>query len=105
MPTHLTVANDIHSDQVYVYSFSDYRVRVLEVAYEQTGLEERQLIVRKTEYIDLRQAEAENKKIIKQLMRWMMSTPIGKTKFPALKADSPVSKRNSLPNSISSPIA
>jgi len=105
VPTHLTVANDIHSDQVYVYSFSDYRVRVLELAYEQTGLEERKLIVRKTEYADLRQGEAGGKKIIGQLMRWMMSTPTGKTKFPTLKADSPASKRKSLPNSTSSPIS
>lgn len=58
---------------MFVYSFCRKKARVIEAHYEHPYL-----IVRKTKVVDFEKEHEEN---LKLMLRWMMSTPIGDTKY------------------------
>lgn len=58
--------------QVFLYSFSDFDVRVLQFHLEAQG---RKIFVRKTPYMRIDDMSQHDK--IKLMLRWMMNKPIG----------------------------
>lgn len=69
--------------QIYVYSFSAYKARILETYYD-AG----QLFVRKTPYVDFAEENREN---IKLYLRWMLNDPSGLTAFAERNGEDSVS--------------
>ena len=68
---HRADTNTILLSQVYVYSFSNHKARILETYYD-AG----KFFVKKTPFIDLSE---ENRDSIKLYLRWMMNQPCGVT--------------------------
>lgn len=63
--------------QVFVYTFSGRRARIVQVHFNGT-----RLVVRPTKWMDF---EEENTDNVRLMLRWMMGTPIGDTSFRSLK--------------------